>query len=473
MKFSEFLKDLRSEGKISQVSLAEEIEVSKQTISNWENDRATPSVKDTEIISKIAKVFSIQPEIIISVLTPTFEKKEESAFYNEYVNYFDPNGLELSEEEVEIFLLYMMCCYEDGKKSKVSALLQTRYKTIDLCNILDRLEQKILNEPLQVKDWVFDIIKKYNLNKFDLTQLSYLDYYKYLSEINYDLSKTISFIQEYQNSDKIIRAFNGEFCEYKEEYEIPYDPKWTDTDGIILRAFTEEMIVPVEYIISGESKVFEDYDKECQTVIKKYIADHMPALDIPMIKMILGTNFRWKSEDKKEYEVAMEQYEIDLRAWEEKMVEIKKLQELYNDKEKYPDLPKPTEPEKPTRIPFAFFNKKGLKLLELYNITHQQETIEASDKAKNYRWQLSNYIEQNITIDAGIAELSSNKICLYDVYIGNKYVSDHMWIYNNIELFTPDFKEADRIVIEGKVYEYTNSEGLKNLSVSPTKIEKY
>ena len=53
---------LRQARKMSQVELAKELNVTKQSVSNWENDNIQPSV---EMVMKIARVFSVSVDYLL------------------------------------------------------------------------------------------------------------------------------------------------------------------------------------------------------------------------------------------------------------------------------------------------------------------------------------------------------------------------------------------------------------------------
>ena len=56
MEFSEQIKKYRSQAALTQDELAEKIYVSRQTISNWENDRSYPDVKSLLLLSSLFQV---------------------------------------------------------------------------------------------------------------------------------------------------------------------------------------------------------------------------------------------------------------------------------------------------------------------------------------------------------------------------------------------------------------------------------
>ncbi|MBQ9679159.1 MAG: helix-turn-helix transcriptional regulator [Ruminococcus sp.] len=61
---SENIKKLRLAKGVSQVDLAEALFVSKQSISNWENDNIMPSV---DMLVKIAKYFSVSTDYLLNL----------------------------------------------------------------------------------------------------------------------------------------------------------------------------------------------------------------------------------------------------------------------------------------------------------------------------------------------------------------------------------------------------------------------
>ncbi len=61
---SENIKRLRTARGISQVELAEALYVSKQSVSNWENDNIMPSV---DMLIKIARFFSVSTDYLLGL----------------------------------------------------------------------------------------------------------------------------------------------------------------------------------------------------------------------------------------------------------------------------------------------------------------------------------------------------------------------------------------------------------------------
>ena len=58
------IRDLRILMKMSQVELAQELGVTKQCVSNWENDNILPSV---EMLVKMAKFFNVTTDYLLGL----------------------------------------------------------------------------------------------------------------------------------------------------------------------------------------------------------------------------------------------------------------------------------------------------------------------------------------------------------------------------------------------------------------------
>ncbi len=64
----EMIKKYRLNYRISQVTLAKALGVSKQSVSNWENDNIQPSI---EILIKLAEYFSVSTDSLLGISTDT------------------------------------------------------------------------------------------------------------------------------------------------------------------------------------------------------------------------------------------------------------------------------------------------------------------------------------------------------------------------------------------------------------------
>ena len=62
--FNERLKSIRESHGMNQTKLAQLLGVSKQSVSNWENDNIQPSI---EMLIKIAKAFSVSTDYLLGL----------------------------------------------------------------------------------------------------------------------------------------------------------------------------------------------------------------------------------------------------------------------------------------------------------------------------------------------------------------------------------------------------------------------
>ena len=62
--FGDIIKSLRLTHNLSQVQLSSALNVSKQTVSNWENNNILPSI---EMLVKISKFFSVSTDYLLEL----------------------------------------------------------------------------------------------------------------------------------------------------------------------------------------------------------------------------------------------------------------------------------------------------------------------------------------------------------------------------------------------------------------------
>lgn len=67
--FGDRIKALRNSHNLSQVQLAEQLQVSKQTISNWENNNILPSI---EMLISISQYFSVRTDYLLELDDRTY-----------------------------------------------------------------------------------------------------------------------------------------------------------------------------------------------------------------------------------------------------------------------------------------------------------------------------------------------------------------------------------------------------------------
>ncbi|HLR09056.1 MAG TPA: helix-turn-helix transcriptional regulator [Bacillota bacterium] len=91
MTFGEKIQKLRKEAGISQEEMAFQLQVSRQTISKWENDKGYP---ETEKIIKMSNIFHITLDYLLNESDISSGTTAEESFY---VNQEMANGYPLHE----------------------------------------------------------------------------------------------------------------------------------------------------------------------------------------------------------------------------------------------------------------------------------------------------------------------------------------------------------------------------------------
>jgi len=62
--FGDIIKSLRTAHNLSQVQLAQKLDVSKQTVSNWENNNILPSI---DMLIRISRFFSVSTDYLLEL----------------------------------------------------------------------------------------------------------------------------------------------------------------------------------------------------------------------------------------------------------------------------------------------------------------------------------------------------------------------------------------------------------------------
>ncbi len=67
--FGDMIKNLRQSRNLNQVQLAASLNVSKQTVSNWENNNILPSI---DMLVKISQFFSVSTDYLLELDTRNY-----------------------------------------------------------------------------------------------------------------------------------------------------------------------------------------------------------------------------------------------------------------------------------------------------------------------------------------------------------------------------------------------------------------
>lgn len=442
MNFSELIKTKRKEKEITQEKLAEMIGTSKQTIANWENDRNKPQLNDEELINSIINVLKISKGELIESITK-FSTEEENKNIIKYN--FLPNELmniKLSENEIEIlhYIEYHTLYIRKYNNFNKYFHIEEYYDDHDLFfedyirtfgsikNILPTKSKitKILNL-IDIKT-LLKIIKENNLKTFNIQELSKEDVY--------------DFLKEYKGAFEYLINNKEELCFLKDQ-------------KICKEKLENVKLVP-------RNKLEKDlYDNDT------FYVNSQDVLNQPYIETIFNDYFvpvKYISEaDMIEYNKKLENYKIDLESWNKKMVEIKKLQDLYGA-EKYPDISKPQDPELPEKKLAYKLNYKGILLKKFFEEMESKE----SDFVNNPR-KLKSYLDKEISLFGTFVLEENNGYLFKSLYINGETI-DHLWIYDIKE----DLIIGNTYEIEGIVNIYTkqvDEKYKKNYGIKVSKIK--
>ena len=182
--FGSYLKKLRAQAGLSQDKLAEKMEVSKNTIQNWESGKTNIKIKN---IAKLSRILNV-PE---SEITAELSRSNDSHENNNWPEFLfdDDNGqvnsvissLHLNHEQQELFgLLYIYHAEYLEEENYSHSTLENDLKlipyqfidkvgSINFLNISDKL-QYVLS---YVKsDFLIKVLKKDPDKEFDICRLS-------------------------------------------------------------------------------------------------------------------------------------------------------------------------------------------------------------------------------------------------------------------------------------------------------------
>ena len=112
--FAERLNELRKNKGLNQPELAKELNVAKQTVSNWENNNRTP---DNEMLIKIANYFDVSLDYLLgrtdnpncSVLSTNYKGKEIELTINSKSNNY-------TQEQIQALVDKLSELYVDVEK---------------------------------------------------------------------------------------------------------------------------------------------------------------------------------------------------------------------------------------------------------------------------------------------------------------------------------------------------------------------
>lgn len=113
--FSDRLRQLRKQQKLSQEALAKQLFVSQQSVGKWENDKATPN---PEMLVKIADIFDVSTDFLIGRINqeePTLEEWNSLTNMQKNIIVLMSKLSEIHQEEVVRHAEYQLWLQEQKK----------------------------------------------------------------------------------------------------------------------------------------------------------------------------------------------------------------------------------------------------------------------------------------------------------------------------------------------------------------------
>lgn len=510
MTFSEIINDYKNKNQFTHEGVAEKIGVSKVTVSNWITGRSAPDLKDSDIINAIASKTNISPkDIVLSIIEQngvdfTIPEMPINPYYKYFGTKFT-DSLALSEAEAIVFLLIAdKCCGSNVKQyshpvnsiykneSYISIYEQDSYNLMVeqyvmgvLSSCIEEVEveqayeiiQKVIALKNKINSETVDFINDYlkaGHKTFDPKRLTDEELYQFLSSTN-NLNQDSDILRNYVDKDGHLHLIsqNSNNCQFE-----PYIQEILDNEcekleeDFHLGKFNHGGCFILTCLDEYETMA-ENADKplsidEHDVIECAYEAVREQILPFDKLQSYIVQLVKYDEAEVESYKQLYEAYEKEVEIYNAKMEEIRKLQYLY-DKEKYPDLPAPVPPEKPSEKYFYTLSKKGEKLLEFYNATNPIIEPSSEEKASDYRYALEKHIGNEVILDAVYAKAEEDNVVIRDIYLNDDYVSDHLHIFKGNEFFK-EKKIGMRLNVKGTVYEYTNSNGLKNLGIKVTNL---
>lgn len=166
-----------------------------------------------------------------------------------------------------------------------------------------------------------------------------------------------------------------------------------------------------------------------------------------------------------EYNTKLEIYNEEFSSWQRKMVEIKKLQDLYDSKT-YQDIPKPKAPKLPKKKLCCQLNYKGILLKKFFEKMEKLEN-NSFDFVENARIELFPYLNKEVSVFGTVVLKENNSYLFKSIYVDCKMI-DHLWVYDIEE----NLSIGKTYELNGKVYIYTKEVDEKSMKIYGIKVNR-
>ncbi len=125
-KFSKNIYKLRIEMKLTQEDVAEKLDVSRQTISNWESGTVSPTI---DKVSELAKLYNVTIDELVDVDKPKTEIESSTviqSLLNQSVEIFFGNSAPYEQvkcQVIEVSDISIKVFYSTNKNEKAEKLI--------------------------------------------------------------------------------------------------------------------------------------------------------------------------------------------------------------------------------------------------------------------------------------------------------------------------------------------------------------
>lgn len=493
--FKSFIKKTREKLNLTQQGFAEKVGVTKGTVYIWEQGNNMPNISDIELLKELSKVSNTPiPEIRRKMvaqanLNDDNDDCEDICKSRKYT--FLPEDIidfSLSKEEVNILNL-MTLARTTEKNLEIRDYIKLSDNIQSTIKNYNSLQEKFELIPFEI---LSEIVQKNDMDSLYIQNLAGKDIVKIL-ENKVSSKNLFNIMREIKNKKQIL------FCGHN------------NLQGLALLNYSEVSSYIEKDSGRTKGKVFSKSEKtgyyngyyynykvselfmEENTIYKKISTGEKYSLkedisDYEECKcnyqlMGLGSKERIYfslyidsiNEAKERYNKEKGFYDESRNEWSKKMEKIKEWQELYNDKEKYPDLPEPKAPTIPQKYRMITISKKGEALYDfLKDYYLEEESVDnktTDNKDSNYRDKFEQYLEKEINVSGLLSEICDGALLIRDLYVGEQYVSDHLWLYD-CKISECDLKPGQRYNITGIVKKYTKKDGKTNLGITVSNIEE-
>lgn len=495
--FKNFIKKTREKLNLTQQGFAEKIGVTKGTVYIWEQGNNMPNISDIELLKELSKISNTSvPEIrrtMVAQANLNDDNDYENVCKNRKYTFLPENIIDFSLNEDEVKLLnfiievrkaenekdglglrdYIKISDDVQKNIETYNSLREKFRLIGF-NILSRIVQKNNMSSLHIQelkeDDIIDILKKIGISKNLFNLMSKI---KNKEQILYCGSNDLrgyallnySEVSRYIEEDEIdaeyakTRVFDDIY--WNEAYENYYNYNFPCKIRVF---FTRENI------IKGPAITGKSYNLEDENYRRNRKGNYQFMCLDSEIKAYFSIYVDSSNEIKKRYNEEKAEYDRKHDEWLQKMKKIRELQELYNDKEKYPDLPEPQPPTACTKYRMITLSKKGEALYKFLKEYYSKEEV-TEEKASNYRALFEKYLGKEISVSGLLSEVCDDSLLIRDLYIGDQYASDHLWLYD-CKISDCDLKPGQRYNITGIVKKYTKKDGKINLGLAVSNIKE-